>query len=121
MADNIPGTEAPSRLSGAPRCPDLQGRLRNANRLSWKRMLKLLVCLLAMLWLVLFYVILPSGGGLRGPLRAHVLNSVIDLAAMLTLFLCVPRGWKYFLGPLFLLLAVWILWTLWHLRSLPWR
>jgi hypothetical protein len=89
-------------------------------RLSCKRVLKLLVCVLSSLWLVLGHVVVPFEGGFRAPLRVLLRNGFIDLAAMLTIFFCVPRRWRYFLGPLFLLLAIVILWNLWSLRSLPW-
>ncbi len=87
---------------------------------SWKRALKLLVCLLSVLWLLLGHVLIPFEGGFPAPLPLLVRNSVLDLAAMLTILLSVPRRWKYVLGPIFLLLAIWIVWNLWDLRSLPW-
>lgn len=120
MPDNVDRGGSPCRWNRASGCSEFRVAAREARLFSWKRALKLLACVLSALWLLLHYVVVPLEGGFRAPLRVLVRNSVIDFAAMWTIFLCVPHRWRYFLGAIFLLLGIAIVWNLWGLRSLPW-
>lgn len=90
-------------------------------RFSWKRVLKVLSCLVSVFWVVMLHVSTANAGGLNAistDLARLVIAAVTTIAAVpILLFLRGPL--KYALGVPFVLLALWTAWGLLAMLGQP--
>ena len=82
---------------------------------SWKRILRLLACVLSIAWVVMLHVSTANSGGLgliAPTFWPKIVTALITIAAMLPILLFVRGRLMYVLGLPFLFLSIWTVWAL---------
>jgi uncharacterized membrane protein len=81
---------------------------------SWKRILKVLSCILSISWVVMLHLSAGAGGGISASTFETKLGLFIVTAATIFPIVLFMRGRvMYLVGLPFLVLTVWTLWCIW--------
>jgi hypothetical protein len=89
--------------------------MNDARMFSWKRFGRLLAVTFSILWLASLHHFVVYVEPLRVPFRVKLTDSLIGVAAVFVVFLCIRGRGRYPLGALFLSLAIWTLWRYWRM------
>ncbi len=86
--------------------------------MSWIRVVKLLVVVLALAWIALFHMAVFWVGEFNTPLRLKTIHTAATLTAITLLIACADGQARILLGSLASLIALWSLWCYWRLPFL---